>query len=226
MITHACETPSQAVAACEHVILASTSTLSTAGASSSPLAASQPEAGRSQAGLLLLSATATETLARLYQQTGQLGQLPGLAEKALEQAISSPDDYAGMRAAAAALVAVREHILQDKRAGKTAAPDAATVSAARALLSVHRLQACLPPLAPLLAQESQPARAAVLALLYAFDAVPLKASESEQLALDSQTPAVEGEQHACMHTLPVAMHGTGVFLPACPYEHLTPCLTV
>jgi predicted amidohydrolase YtcJ len=84
MVAHACEAPAQALAACEHVADVAAAALRELGPASSagPSDSTRP-------GLLLLSATATDTLARLYPQMGQLNKLSALAERGLQQALAA-----------------------------------------------------------------------------------------------------------------------------------------
>ncbi|GFR52620.1 hypothetical protein Agub_g15136, partial [Astrephomene gubernaculifera] len=197
LLPHACENPTQAIAACESVLQSATAALQR-------LQQQQGGAVRSDtalSGLLLLRATATELLADLLlvqqqqqqqQQSGISSSLVAAAESSLqwvlnqqqqpqpqsnqqpqpqpqqpgqeaaggaEQPTASAADYASIRAAGALLTAVRTC---------TAGPAAAS-QPARALLSEGRLRELLPRLAPLMAHESQPLRAAVLRLLCCFD---------------------------------------------------------
>ncbi|EFJ49017.1 hypothetical protein VOLCADRAFT_104545 [Volvox carteri f. nagariensis] len=187
---------------------------------------SAPADDAAEASLLLLRATATELLAELLQrqqqselplslvtaaettlnwvmdrlnqgQQDRVQQQEGQKEKA-EVTAGSPSfgaDYASIRAAGSLLSAVRASV-HGSSGGATAMGSGAILDMARELLSESRLRQLVRHLAPLLAHESQPLRAAVLRLLCCFDQPTLQIIGTETKESTAVSEAVaKQKQH-------------------------------
>ncbi|GIL61502.1 hypothetical protein Vafri_15933, partial [Volvox africanus] len=202
LLPHACESEFQAVAICEQVLEAASAALRNR--PSEPRQTNRPKqvSGAStgdakcaavdrtaaaldaEGGLLLIRATATELLAGLLQRQQKSGlslSLVKVAEASVQWMMDRLDerpsrdsglgaDYASLRAAGSLLSAVRTSITHAATMGS-----GAIIEMASGLLSESRLKQMVGRLAPLLAHESQPLRAAVLRVLCCFDQPALEA---------------------------------------------------
>ena len=197
LLPHACESPEQAVEACQAVLTAVESAMEEQeGANAGPAGKQQQQ----QDVLLLLHGTATRMLATLLPSmaAGEPGEggLAEAAEASLAWLMRHPLSYWSARAAGAMLAAAREQhpppphqsAPSGNRGPSSSAGSGGKAGGLQKLLSEASLRSALPPLLPLLSSRSQAVRAAALGVLSAFDTPVLLPLESDVAAGRTGTP--------------------------------------
>ena len=175
LLPHACETPAQAVHACQAVQAAAEAALSQPGGSDDRESCAEEEQRRQV--LLLLHGTATQMLATLIPSSADN---PDAALKLLSKAASSSvtwllahsGSFWAAKAAGSMLTAAREMQTRISAASSSAGGSdgpSPYSSALSQLLSESSLKRTLPNLLPLLSSRSQAVRAAALCVLSAYD---------------------------------------------------------